>query len=146
VKAKEMWDLFKKEKHINHDNYQAWSFGVEKDILSLLVEKGFKTGTASAHIFYEIEKEPLPQIDEYSVILDSKEEAVCIIRTTKVYVTPFNKVSADHAFKEGEGDRSLEYWRKVHKDFFCDELKTINLDFSEDMKVVCEEFEVLYKR
>ncbi|WP_406946736.1 ASCH domain-containing protein [Lactiplantibacillus plantarum] len=24
----------------------------------------------------------------------------------------------DHAYLEGEGNRSLEYWRKVHKDFF----------------------------
>jgi uncharacterized protein YhfF len=146
MKAIEMWELYKRENQINHDNYQAWSFGVDKDILSSLVEQGIKTGTASAHVYYDVEKEPLPQVEDYSVILDSKEEAVCVIKTTKVYVTSFNQVSTEHAFKEGEGDRSLEYWRKVHKDFFCNELKNINLDFSEDMKVVCEEFVVIYKR
>ena len=50
----------------------------------------------------------------------------------------------EHAFKEGEGDRSLEYWREVHKKFFRECLEEYGLEFSENMKVVCEEFEVVY--
>jgi len=38
---------------------------------------------------------------------------------------------------------SLEYWRRVHKEFFGEELKENNIEFSEDMLVVCEEFEVV---
>ena len=56
----------------------------------------------------------------------------------------FNNVSKEHAFKEGEGDRSLEYWREVHKKFFRECLEEYGLEFSENMKVVCEEFEVVY--
>ncbi len=59
---------------------------------------------------------------DYSVILNSSGEAVCIIKTLKVYVTSFNQVSDEHAFKEGEGDRSLEYWRMVHVSFLKNEL------------------------
>lgn len=82
----------------------------------------------------------------YSVILDSKQQAVCIIQTTKVYVTPFNTVTKDHAYKEGEGDKSLEYWQKIHEDFFTECLKEMGLTFTSDMKVVCEEFKVIYKK
>ena len=78
-----------------------------------------------------------------SIILDSNDEAVCIIKTTKVYVVPFNQVTEDHAAKEGEGDCSLEYWRKVHREFFTEELKEIEKEFEENMLVVCEEFVVL---
>lgn len=81
---------------------------------------------------------------EYSVILNSREEAVCIIRTTKVYVVPFCEITETHAFKEGEGDKSLSYWRKVHEEFFKNALERKGLNFDEQMKVVCEEFEVLY--
>ena len=69
----------------------------------------------------------------------------CVLKTLKVYVTEFNKVSAKHAFKEGEGDRSLEYWRKVHINFLTNELASVHRDFDENVKVVCEEFELVYK-
>ena len=80
---------------------------------------------------------------DFHIILDSEENAVCITRTTKVYVTTFDAVSEEHAFKEGEGNRSLEYWRKVHKKYFADELKAINRQFNERIELGCEEFEVV---
>ena len=57
---------------------------------------------------------------------------------------PFDRVSEEQAFREGEGDRSLEYWRRVHEDFFRRELAGAGLAFSPDMPVVCEEFEVVW--
>ena len=57
---------------------------------------------------------------------------------------PFCEVTAGHAYKEGEGDRSLAYWRKVHEDFFRAELEEAGLEFSPSMPVVCEEFEMVY--
>ncbi|NRU38203.1 uncharacterized protein YhfF [Clostridium beijerinckii] len=39
----------------------------------------------------------------------------------------------------------MAYWRKVHKDFFSKELKEYDLDFDENMVVVCEEFELVWK-
>lgn len=123
--------------------YSAWAFGDDADRLAELVKAGIKTATSSAFCFYELEGEALPKEGEYSVILDSKEVAVCIIRTTRVYVTSFDQVSEGHAFKEGEGDRSLEYWRRVHERFFAEELKSIGQEFDERMSVVCEEFEVV---
>ena len=60
-------------------------------------------------------------------------------------MTEYNQVSTDHAFKEGEGDRSLEYWRIVHENFLINELASVHRSFDEHTKVVCEEFEVVYK-
>lgn len=57
---------------------------------------------------------------------------------------PFNKVDAGFAFREGEGDKSLNYWREAHVKFFTKELGPEGIPFSEDMLVVCEEFEVEY--
>ena len=125
--------------------YEAWAFGEAADKLADLVVRGIKTATCSAYDLYEIEGEPIPEAGEYSCILDSKDEAVCIIRTTKVTVIPFNAVSEEHAFKEGEGDRSLEYWREVHESFLSRELASVRLEFNEETKVVCEEFEVVFK-
>ena len=125
--------------------YEAWSFGEAPDKLADLVLQGIKTATCSAYDLYQINTEPLPQAGDYSVILNSSEEAVCIIKTIKVYVTEFKNVSEEHAFKEGEGDRSLEYWRQVHESFLTNELAAVHKGFDENTKVVCEEFEVVYK-
>lgn len=139
VTAEEMW----KASGIK-GKYNAWAFGEDADKLADLVKTGIKTATCSAYCFYELENEPLPMVGEYSVILDSSENAVCIIRTTTVYTTAFNQVSKEHAFKEGEGNRTLDYWRNVHQAFFTDELRNINRDFDNGMELVCEEFEVVY--
>ena len=138
--AEELW-----ERSELAGTYEAWPFGEAPDKLADLVLQGIKTATCSAYDLYQINNEPLPQAGDYSVILNSSEEAVCIIKTIKVYVTEFKNVSEEHAFKEGEGDRSLEYWRKVHESFLTNELASVHKEFDESTKVVCEEFEVVYK-
>ena len=88
MNAQEMWNRFSAEKNVIAD-YEAWAFGDDADLLADLVDQGIKTATASLHMWYDLENEPLPQEGEYSVILDSREQAVCVIRCTKVSVFPF---------------------------------------------------------
>lgn len=78
------------------------------------------------------------------MILDSRDQAVCIIEITKGEVVPFNQVSADHAYKEGEGDRSLDYWRQVHEELFTEWLAEARVEFRQDTGVVLEEFRLVY--
>ena len=144
--GQELWNLFITENNLNEiaNDYDAWSFGAASDELARLVAVGTKTATSSAYPLYGLKNEPLPLTDVYSVILDSKDNAVCIIKTTKVEIVPFNEVNAEHAYKEGEGNRSLAYWRKVHEKFFTKALNKVGMPFTPDMKVVCEEFFVVY--
>ena len=143
MNATEMWERYCEKSGVRAD-YEAWAFGGAPDELAELVLNGIKTATASAYPLYEQEQEPLPQVGEYSVILNAKDEAVCVTKTTKVYVVPFREVSADHAYREGENDRSLDSWRAVHRDFFTEEMTAAGLTFDEDMPVVCEEFLRVY--
>lgn len=135
----EMWALSGLE-----GSYDVWSFGSDADALAQLVLEGVKTATASLRYAYELEGSDLPKAGQYSVVLNRGEEAVCIIRITKVYCTPLCEVTADHARKEGEGDRSLSWWRKVHEVFFSEELKAVGMSFDPGMDVVCEEFELVF--
>ena len=143
---KELWEAFIKKNNLTDCEYETWAFGVEADLLAHLVAIGEKTATASAYPLYELENAPLPVTGAYSVILDSKDNAVCIIQTKKVSVVPFNEVTAEHAYKEGEGDKSLDFWRQAHENFFTKCLNDEGLKFTPDMKVVCEEFAVVYKQ
>lgn len=140
----ELWAAYRAAHRSAGEDYEAWAYGGDPDGLAELTRTGVKTATASAGPLYELEGEPMPEAGEHSVILDSRGEAVCVIRTTRVYTVPFNQVSAEQARREGEGDRSLAYWRRVHEDFFRAELAEAGLEFSPAMPVVCEEFEVVW--
>ncbi|WFM79433.1 ASCH domain-containing protein [Streptococcus pluranimalium] len=144
MKALDMWQEYQQINPNIGDEMDAWAFGAEPDLLAQLVLDGTKTATASAFDLYELEGEPLPKVGSYDIVLDSQDDAVCIIEITKVSVVPFKDVSAGHAFKEGEGDRSLAYWRQVHKELFSEWLSEADLAFNEDSKVVLEEFRVVY--
>ncbi|ADL05758.1 ASCH domain-containing protein [Lacrimispora saccharolytica] len=144
MNAQQMWNQFAAQNQITVTEYQSWAFGAFADELAELVLKGMKTGTSSAYPLYEAENEALPKAGDYSVILDSKDEAVCIIQTINVSIVPFREVKEEHAAKEGEGDGSLEYWRKVHVEFFKKCLSEEGKQFDEDMPVVCEEFKLVY--
>ncbi len=143
--AEALWNDFCRENPAcAGEDYEAWAFGGDPDGLLALVLAGTKTATSSAYDAYGPD-EPLPRVGDYSVILDSREAARCILRTTRVYLCPYEQVPAEHAWKEGEGDRSLAHWRGVHEPFFTGELAAVGLPFAEDRLVVCEEFRVVYR-
>ena len=145
--AQELWDRFSSQEHIDAP-YEAWAFcggGEVGDRLAALVLDGTKTATSSALIAYQAEKLPIPKEGDYSVILLSDGSAACIIRTTKVTLTPFYAVSAQHAYREGEGDRSLTYWQRVHREAFTPDYAAQGLPFDDCGLCLCEEFELLYR-
>lgn len=148
--ANEMWAAYSKGIGASalDEGYDAWAFcggGEAGDRLANLVLDGVKAATASAYRLYGMEGEPLPKVGEHSVVLFDDGSAACIIRTTKVSVAAFRNVDARHAWLEGEGDRSLPYWRRVHWEFFRDEFDANGLRFCEDEPIVLEEFEVVYR-
>lgn len=140
----ELWAAYRAVDPAAGEDYEAWAYGGQPDLLAELTRTGVKTATSSAAVWYEAGDEPMPEAGEYSVILDSRDRAVCVTRTTRVYTVPFCEVTAQHAYREGEGDRSLAYWRQVHEDFFRAELAGAGLAFSPEMPVMCEEFETVY--
>lgn len=143
---KKLWEEYKSINENIGNEYDTWAFGASPDELLDLVLKGEKTGTSSLYKSYERENEPTPKKGDYSVILNSKNEAICIIQNIDVQVIPFSEATEEHAFKEGEGDKSLEYWRRVHIEFFEGCLKDRAENFSEDMLIVYEEFKLVYRK
>jgi len=143
---KELWKQYlSAHPEDRNKTYEAWCYGSDTpDELAALTASGIKTATASAYAFYAYEKCDLPKAGDFSIILRTDGTALCLIQTERVSVVPFMEVTAEQAYKEGEGDRSLAYWRTVHKKFFTEELAEIHQSFSEDMLVVCEEFRVIF--
>ncbi len=148
MNASEMWTKYCNENNIDiNTRHDIWKFcggGEVGDKLVNLVLTNKKRATASLKLAFQLENEQLPYVGCYSIVLFDNDEAACIIKDTKVSIVPFSSVSDSHAKKEGEGDLSLTYWRKVHKEFFMETFKKINKEFDENSECVLEEFEVVF--
>ena len=103
------------------------------DELLDLVMKGIKTATCST------EDEPNTSMPgERWIVLDGSGKPRCIIESTEVTYRRFGEVDAAFAHEEGEGDRSLQYWRDAHRNYFGRQGK-----FREDMMLMCERFRLV---
>ena len=109
-----------------------------------LIEQGIKTASCSLKQGYEIEDEPLPQVGRLTVILDWQENPVCIVKLTQVDVCPFDQVTPEFAYAEGEGDRSYQWWHDAHVKFFTQYAQQIGAEFDTSADLVLERFEKVY--
>jgi uncharacterized protein YhfF len=66
------------------------------------------------------------------------------VRTTQVDITTFGEVDAAFAWDEGEGDRSLAWWRDAYMRYFGRQGATEGIAFDELSKVVRERFAVVW--
>lgn len=125
---------------------EAWAFGAtaeHADELLSLVLSNVKTATASALWDYEAAGEALPDVGDLSILLDGRGEPRAVIRTASVEIAPFPLVTAEHAHREGEGDRSFAHWREVHEAFWRAHSENPR-GFEPAMPVVCGTFELVY--
>jgi uncharacterized protein YhfF len=146
---KKYLDSLPENKRPKVDQYEVWHFcdsQILADRLVQLVLKGIKTATCGMVWSYEAEGEKLPEKGDLSIITDWEGQPLCIIETTHAAVIAFNDVGARHAFEEGEGDRSLDYWRRVHWEVFSRECAALEKEPKENMPLLCEKFRVLFPR
>ena len=103
------------------------------DELLELVLEGVKTATCST------EDEPNTSTPgERWIVRDGRGTPRCVIETLEVSYRRYSEVDAAFAHDEGEGDRSLAFWRDAHRRYFGRQGK-----FSEDMMLMCERFRLV---
>lgn len=120
----------------NYPDAARWAFGDGPELadeLLQLVLSGEKTATCSSYASYR--REQTPMIGDDNIILDGRGEPACVIKTLALRLVRYDQVTAEMAAKEGEGDKSLAFWRRGHREFF-----TRESTFAADMWLVFEEF------
>jgi len=150
--AEQYWDEFldtaDNRRHYGNRHYTAWFFCEDEqnaNALAALVLEGTKRATASLESSHHADGEPVPKVGDLSIITDWNGTPQCIIETTAVTIRPFKDVPPEFAAIEGEGDKSLDYWRRGHRLFFTEELQERGESFHEELRVVCEEFQVIHQ-
>lgn len=125
---------------------EAWGDAPEMaQELADLIAAGTKTATCSCVWEWEAAGKPLPEAGYLTLVLDGAGAPVCIIETLHVEVKPYHQVDAAFAYQEGEGDRSLAYWRDAHWRYFSRALAALGRQPTQDMPLVCEQFRLIYQ-
>ena len=143
------WDDFSRSHGDVSDSrfYDVCVFGDSEllaDELAELVLRGVKRGTAGSLWSYEDAGIRIPQAGDLSIVTNWAGQPLCVIETISVQVVAYNQVTAEFAAIEGEGDGSLAYWLEVHRQYFLRECASSGREFSPDMLLACEQFEVVY--
>ena len=141
-KAQKYWNAFWTDRK-QPQLVDAWQFGVDPDGLAQMVIDGEKTTTTSSHARYMAKNWSLPAVDAYSIILNSHDEPVAIIKVIDVQIIPMNEVSKEHMRNEGDCGSDGENWWSIHEEYFTELLAEIGVEFSKDMLVICERFELV---
>lgn len=114
------------------------------DELAGLVLRGEKVATAGLLWEYEAEGRRPPRPGDLSVVTTWDGTPRCVIETAEVRVLAFEDVDEAFAAAEGEGDRSLAYWREVHWAYFGRVCERLGRPPSRRMPIVCERFTVVF--
>ncbi|CAK6500893.1 hypothetical protein PANPA_00443 (plasmid) [Pantoea sp. Nvir] len=118
----------------------AWAFGDSAELadrLVTLVIAGKKMASCGSLQMWQ-DEESKPEPGGYSIILDGAGQPRCVIRTTGLFLTRFDRVTPEMAMLEGEDDLSLESWRREHQRFFQNEGT-----FHPEMELVFETFQLV---
>lgn len=123
-----------------YSDARAWAFGDSAELadrLATLVIAGKKVASCGSLQSWNKDDEK-PQPGGYSIVLDGVGQPRCVIRTTGLFLTRFDRVTPEMAMLEGEGDLSLESWRSEHQRFFQNEGS-----FHQEMELVFETFQLV---
>lgn len=126
--------------------YDVWSFGgnnYQSNYLLYQVLEKIKTATCSALELYE-EGEKRPEQNDISIITYGNGLPGCIIKYKEITYKRFSEISEHEARLEGEGDLTLDSWQRSHEDFFTYEYSLIKKEFTNNIPLIFEVFEVIW--
>ncbi|HET8932871.1 MAG TPA: ASCH domain-containing protein [Polyangiales bacterium] len=112
--------------------------------LAQLVVSGRKRATTSLAIEHTILGEELPKPGDLSIVVGRDGSPSALIELTHVENVPFDKVDAEYAAIEGEGDATLETWRRDHIWYFTELSKRLGVEFDGTTPVVCQIFQMVW--
>lgn len=127
-----------------YPDLEVWAHPAEYADLYDLTVSGVKTANSSWYAEYDSDEE-LDQVGDRSIMVDNPENPSqeVLLETTKIIIEPFNAISQETAWCNGEGDRTVADWQRIFGDFWKRHLPTVGLEFSEDGLVVTEFFKVV---
>jgi uncharacterized protein YhfF len=144
----DFWERAKQATGIEGDFADAWGFGDNPELMDELlgyIKQGIKRTSTGLVKENELEGWPEPKLGDYDVILDGAGKPVLVIETVSLRRVKYRDVDAEHAYWEGEGDRTLETYFKEHDKYYMRRGEALGFTFNKDMLVDLSRFEIVYQ-
>lgn len=140
------WELFCQETRHTGPAPQADMFGTPDmaDELLGLVLAGRKRATCMLARWVRFGFVPMPVKGLHSLITDGAGRPVCIIKTSRVVIKPVSNVTPHFAWCEGEGNRMLSDWLRMHRHFFRQEAMSGGFAYHDGLDAIFEEFDMIW--
>ena len=116
---------------------ESFTFGDSPDLADELLEL-VVVGTKTATSWAASEGDKGAAVGKRWIVKDSRGLPGAILETVELGRRRFGEVDAAFAHDYGEGDRSLDDWRRMHTAYF-----TRRGEFSPDMQLYCERFRLI---
>ena len=147
MKIEQFWQKFleKTDRDPETTYYESFHFTNEEHLANALLElvlAGKKRAMSSSQLCYAKGEEPMP--GNLSIVTDWSGNPRCVIETKHVQVIPFCEMTFEICAREGE-DECLETWQAGHRKFFTEDSNEMGYPFTEDMPVIFEDFEVVWR-
>lgn len=125
-------------------NFELAYPGPLRDQLVSAVLSGVKTSTSSLLAEYDPgEDDPLPEVGQRGVLVDSGHRPVGIVEIAEVRLLPLSQVDLAFAREEGEGYESVASWREAHERYWAEHAADVTLD--DTTIVVTQRFRLVHR-
>jgi uncharacterized protein YhfF len=144
--SKYLLTLPEEERHQPYYEAESWGNSAElADRIAALVLSGVKTTTSRLEWEREKSNDPTEKIGDRSIVLNARQEPICIIEVTDIFIRPFDQVNAAFVYQYGEGSRDMDFWNKDMWEYYVAECTELGLSASPDMPMICQVFKVIFK-
>jgi uncharacterized protein YhfF len=125
----------------------SWELADDRDLVASRLERvlaGHQRAVARLLWTIEARGEQLPHAPDLRLVRDAEHRPAAVIEIIESQLLPFDQVDEHFAIDGGEGDLSLEHWRRTHWRRFERQCRELGRTPSPDMPVACVRFEVVW--
>ena len=142
MSAQDLWDAYCLATGHKGALPEIDQFGDDPDMADALLALVLNdTKRATCCLARDFSTQSRPKPGDHWIITDGAGQASCIIKTTKIELVRICDVTDDFAFTEGEGDKSLSYWKREHDAYYRRQAAREGFVYDDKMIGICEEFE-----
>ncbi len=143
----DFWEKIKRETGIEGDFTDAYGIGdspeLKQELLELILE-GKKRASTTLVRESMLEGWPESEVGQYNIVLDGDDEPAAVIRTVSVRRCRFSEVDEEHAYWEGEDERTLDAYIREHTKYYTRIGGRLGFEFTPDMEVILDRYELVY--
>lgn len=138
--TEQLWNAFQTETSMKNRRYER-TLQFSDDEFDAETSFDSSRLTVSGYLFYEFDKETLPEEYGYSIVVNQNHVPVSVVQTENISMVPMNEAK-ELPFSESGQNR--EDWERAHEKLQHHLKEKYGGDMPSDIMIICEEFKKVY--